>query len=644
MHPCVPGCRYIFSNETLSLDPPTLMAIRGGLAAGTMGIAWLYGKRKKQALLDQALQGQQGQPMNEYSHLHHDESPQPLGYQQQEDHQKIGHHNSDSLNLLVTQSHLLETAQQEPEGKELGQSAGEQNFISKLLNTSPKNLWLAGFEIGLWNTLGAAFESTGLQLTSATRAGFLLQAAVIIVPLLAVMSVSPRQYGSPGAFESTGLQLTSATRAGFLLQAAVIIVPLLAVMSGEVISLQVAGAVALGLLGISIVTFDGMSHAPGVLEAAANSAGGEALLLLACFFYSLSCVRIGKLANQFDAMELTAMEKFMGMGMAIVWVVTARASDIAAFFANLSAPLEQAVNAVQAIQLNSVVSAPPVDPMSMLLFWAVVVYTAVGPGAWASVLQTEGMRSVPATQTQLIFSLTPLWSALIAAFTVGKDGSEGMGPLSWLGAVIIVGATLLAARGEGKADQVAPEASPARASEMDLDMSTEVAKGNDTIPMEATAGEDSLSSYSMHSSDLDNQNGDLDMPLLEQDFLGPSQQVVGRSIGPSTGNQIYDMGMPLLGQDFLGELIDYETDHLTHAKRNQSGHLEPELAEVPVSKWYVGRMTHPTYTWLPSDLRTPSSVGVALGLPTPRRYVMWPMRHSVGTTSSYAGPQETSFF
>jgi hypothetical protein len=44
---------------------------------------------------------------------------------------------------------------------------------------------------------------------------------------------------------------------------------------------------------------------------------------------------------------------------------------------------------------------------------------------------------------QVIYSLTPIWSALIAQATLG--GSENMGALSWAGGGVIVCASVLAA-------------------------------------------------------------------------------------------------------------------------------------------------------------------------------------------------------
>lgn len=50
---------------------------------------------------------------------------------------------------------------------------------------------------------------------------------------------------------------------------------------------------------------------------------------------------------------------------------------------------------------------------------------------------------VPATRAQVIYSLTPIWSALMAAWLLGD---EGLGPVAWAGCAAICAASILASR------------------------------------------------------------------------------------------------------------------------------------------------------------------------------------------------------
>ena len=48
--------------------------------------------------------------------------------------------------------------------------------LRRWLGGSTQNLALAGAELGLWNFLASSFQALGLEITSATRASFLIQA------------------------------------------------------------------------------------------------------------------------------------------------------------------------------------------------------------------------------------------------------------------------------------------------------------------------------------------------------------------------------------------------------------------------------------------------------------------------------------
>lgn len=80
----------------------------------------------------------------------------------------------------------------------------------------------------------------------------------------------------------------------------------------------------------------------------------------------------------------------------------------------------------------------------------------------ANRLPLEGASSAPAPaglprlRPQVIYSLTPIWSALIASATLGS--SENMGTLSWAGGAVIVLASILAAVFSRKAQSKAAPA------------------------------------------------------------------------------------------------------------------------------------------------------------------------------------------
>ena len=55
-----------------------------------------------------------------------------------------------------------------------------------------------------------------------------------------------------------------------------------------------------------------------------------------------------------------------------------------------------------------------------LAAWGALVYSAVGPGALADVLQQQGQRTVPPSQANVLLSLEPVFAALCARLLLGE--------------------------------------------------------------------------------------------------------------------------------------------------------------------------------------------------------------------------------
>jgi hypothetical protein len=150
--------------------------------------------------------------------------------------------------------------------------------------------------------------------------------------------------------------------------------------------------------------------APPAGEAAPQS--GDGFVLLACVFYALATVRLSVHAPRHGAAALTATKSVVLAAASTLWLLLSQA------------PAGGAPGLLP----------PEVSHGAGL---AVLVYSALGPGALAAYLQTRGQATVGAPQAQVVFSLTPLWAAGLA---LGLDG-EGMGPLAWGGAGAILAAT-----------------------------------------------------------------------------------------------------------------------------------------------------------------------------------------------------------
>ncbi|PNW79924.1 hypothetical protein CHLRE_08g372300v5 [Chlamydomonas reinhardtii] len=162
---------------------------------------------------------------------------------------------------------------------------------------------------------------------------------------------------------------------------------------------------------------------------ALEATGGELYLLLACLFYSVCTVRMGIYSPRHDTVSLAAMKKVGLSSMSLMWMASTNLQHGAA--------------------LGSVFSFPDLSSRSPTSL-AVLAYSGIGPGALATLLQVQGLSSVPATTAQVIYSFTPLATAFFAFWILG---GEPTGPLSWAGGMLLIGAALMAASVQNAAHQ-----------------------------------------------------------------------------------------------------------------------------------------------------------------------------------------------
>jgi drug/metabolite transporter (DMT)-like permease len=305
-------------------------------------------------------------------------------------------------------------------------------------------LLLAGLELGVWNFLGTSCQATGLELTTATKAAFLIQLTGVMTPCLAFL---------------TGETIPASVWKACLL--ALVGSCMIACDELDLQQLSVQAGAALHLapaVPVDLAAAAAAAAAAGVV--ADERSSGDAIVILACLFYSMCTVRLSKYAPKHDAVQLAAAKLFFFALLSVAWLV---AEETLHLTERPGLALEAAREALEALEAaEAVVVSNAEQGVSWLsgllppglatpLGVTVLVYSALGPGAMGSFLQTKGQAEVPAAQAQVIFSLTPVWSALLAsAFLPG----ESMGGLAWSGAAVIIAASVwVAAAGasEGRA-------------------------------------------------------------------------------------------------------------------------------------------------------------------------------------------------
>jgi drug/metabolite transporter (DMT)-like permease len=229
--------------------------------------------------------------------------------------------------------------------------------------------------------------------------------------------------------------------------------------------LSTSSAAAAAVADSETVTASTSSSSSNTPSSSSWELTGEVYILLACCCYAIATVRLSMLAPGLDPVQLATSKTMTLAAASLLWLLTfgpggdvaaeaagsaeaatdaaaaASASGAAAVAAAASAGgqlLDQASAAVQAAWASW--QLPPAfdhGQGKLLLF-----YSALGPGALATVLQTKGQGTVAAAQAQVFYSLTPVWAALLAKTCL--QGEE-MGPLAWLGGCVIIAASIGAA-------------------------------------------------------------------------------------------------------------------------------------------------------------------------------------------------------
>uniref|UniRef100_A0A061R8Z7 Drug metabolite transporter superfamily n=1 Tax=Tetraselmis sp. GSL018 TaxID=582737 RepID=A0A061R8Z7_9CHLO len=265
--------------------------------------------------------------------------------------------------------------EQDPAAKfeAVSRPGGPIGWLKGLMSSTTDRLWLAAAEMGTWNFLGTALQAIGLEYTTATRAAFIIQSTALFTPLISSLA---------------GERLTQGTLMGC----------------------------SAAMMGTLLVTAE-HSGSPVTQAVEAASIFGDSCVLLSALFYACATVRLGMYACQFSAVRLAAAKTVMLCIISLLW---------------LGAEVLEGVFAGGTI-LGSLASRWEnyTDPTC----WLWVVFSALGPGALATYLQTLGQSSVSPSQAQIIFSSVPLWSALLAVVVLHE---QPMGFIGWAGGAFIV--------------------------------------------------------------------------------------------------------------------------------------------------------------------------------------------------------------
>lgn len=245
-----------------------------------------------------------------------------------------------------------------------------------------------------------------------------------------------------------GVQYTSASRAAFITQLQTVLVPFIAAFAGDRSGLSGKTLVAsiMALAGVACLTLDS--------AAAPLTLAGDGTCLISAVVAAVMIVRTREVAVSLRSSPLVSYKVMFQFLCAAMFMAV---SGVFSFFTSSPDVVrETSVGLFGGIAAMFAGCTPLMLAISVgFVFWAGVIVSA--GSTW---LHVKANTVVPATESAIMFSFTPLWASLFAMFLGERFGVKGVA-----GAALIILSTLMASAKKGGSDKSAPIPKKMNASE-----------------------------------------------------------------------------------------------------------------------------------------------------------------------------------
>jgi len=191
---------------------------------------------------------------------------------------------------------------------------------------------------------------------------------------------------------NVGLVYVASARAAFLTQLSVVMTPCLAALSGHRVPSNVWWACGFALAGLIFMSKKEDDAADGG-DGGFSLGLGDLFCLGGALSWSIYLFRLSAVSDQYDEIQLMSRKTFLLAVLYTIWcgleiVISGGASQWVGW-ANVAA-------------------------------WAMLFYSALGPGTVADVLQQKGQKTVNATVANIILSLEPVFTAIFGRLLLGE--------------------------------------------------------------------------------------------------------------------------------------------------------------------------------------------------------------------------------
>jgi len=225
---------------------------------------------------------------------------------------------------------------------------------------------------------------------------------------------------------------SSSIRASFLAQSSVVITPVISVLlGGQTVKPSVWAGAVVAMVGLIVLTSSAevdVNYGDGQGGVSGTNAGD--LLVLGCALcWSVYLFQFGRIAHRYDNISLQSATCAIRAVMYVAWFLVA--GLIRHMKTTVSAPgMHGLGETLQSMWLG----------WRDLRAWGLLVFSAVGSGALAGVLQQKGQATLSASEANIILSCEPIWAGLCAWLLLG----ELLSPRENVGGLIIFFAAVVA--------------------------------------------------------------------------------------------------------------------------------------------------------------------------------------------------------
>jgi drug/metabolite transporter (DMT)-like permease len=203
-----------------------------------------------------------------------------------------------------------------------------------------------------------------------------------------------------------GLLSTPSARASFLTQTSVVVTPVISAIAGHHVHGNVKSGCVVALVGLMLLS---SNNKFGIAFSF-----GDVLVLAGALCWSLYLFRLSAIGNLYDEVQLQASKNFfMAFFYGLWWLVAASHSE-------------------ESLWLG----------WTNWVAWALIFYSALGPGCIADLMQQKGQATVSASVANIVLSMEPVFTAILGRVLLGEL-------TSWqekLGGGMIILASLVATR------------------------------------------------------------------------------------------------------------------------------------------------------------------------------------------------------